>query len=115
MRIEIRGRNVEVTDELREHVTKRFRRLDRQVSDHATLDVELREEKNPSIREDQVCEVRLSVKGKVLTASESSPEMLHSIKACSDDMRRQVKRHRELRRRRWQSRREAARMRDRPA
>ena len=115
MRIEIRGRNVEVTDELREHVHKRFDRLGRQVSEHATLDVELREEKNPSIRDGQVCEVRLNVKGKVLTATEGSPEMLHSIKACAEDMRRQVKRHRERRRRRWASRRESARMRDRPA
>ena len=39
MRIEIRGRNVEITDELREHVLKRFRRVGRQVSELATLDV----------------------------------------------------------------------------
>ena len=42
MRIEIRGRNVEVTDELREHVTKRFRRVGKQVSDLAMLDAEPR-------------------------------------------------------------------------
>ena len=111
MRIEIRGRNVELTDELREHVRKRFARLERQVFEHATLDVELREERNPSIRDGQVCEVRLSVKGAVLTATESSPEMLTSIKACSEDIRRQVKRNRELRRKRWQSRRASARLR----
>jgi putative sigma-54 modulation protein len=115
MRIEIRGRNVEVTDELREHVHKRFARIGRQVSEHATLEIELREEKNPSIRDGEVCEARLSVKGKVLTATESSPQMLHSVKACAEDIRRQVKRHRELRRRRWESRRASARMRGRPA
>ena len=36
MRIEIRGRNVEVTDELRQHVTKRFARVGKQVSELAT-------------------------------------------------------------------------------
>ena len=41
MRIEIRGRNVEMTDELRELVRKRFQRLGRQVSALATLDVVL--------------------------------------------------------------------------
>jgi hypothetical protein len=41
--------------------------------------------------------------------------MLHSVKAAAEDMRRQVKRHRELRRRRWASRRASARMRGRPA
>ena len=49
MRIEIRGRNVEVTDELREHVMKRFLRVGKQVSELATLDVEFYEERNPSI------------------------------------------------------------------
>ncbi|MDX6662618.1 MAG: hypothetical protein QOG09_720, partial [Solirubrobacterales bacterium] len=32
MRIEIRGRNVEVTEELRDHVHKRFARTGQQVS-----------------------------------------------------------------------------------
>ncbi len=48
--------NVEVTDELREHVDKRFARIGRQVSELATLDVELMEERNPSIRDSQVAE-----------------------------------------------------------
>ena len=42
MQIEVKGRNVAVTDELREHVEKRFRKIDRQVSEFAVLDVELR-------------------------------------------------------------------------
>ncbi|HEX6116354.1 MAG TPA: ribosome-associated translation inhibitor RaiA [Solirubrobacterales bacterium] len=115
MRIEIRGRNVEVTDELREHVHKRFARIGRQLSDLARLEVELMEERNPSIRDNQVCEAHLHVKGAHLTATEASPEMLGSIKACSEDVARQVKRNRELRRRRWQSRRRAARLRGRAA
>jgi hypothetical protein len=41
--------------------------------------------------------------------------MLGSIKASYDDLRRQVKRHRELRRRRWESRRASARLRGRAA
>ena len=49
MRIEIRGRNVEMTDDLREMVRKRFQRLGRQVSALATLEVVLSEERNPSI------------------------------------------------------------------
>ncbi|MDQ5894073.1 MAG: Ribosome-associated translation inhibitor RaiA, partial [Actinomycetota bacterium] len=39
MRIEIRGRNVEVTDELREQVTQRFERLGEQVSSLARIEV----------------------------------------------------------------------------
>lgn len=105
MRIEIRGRNVEVTDELRDHVTKRFRRLGRQVSELATLDVELSEERNPAIADSQVAEATLYLKGKTLRAREASPQMSHTIHELAEDIRRQVKRHRELRRKRARTRR----------
>lgn len=115
MRIEIRGRNVEVTGELSEHVRKRFARLGQQLSELAVLEVELREERNPSIADGQVAEATLHVKGVTLRATERSPEMLHAIKALAEDMRRQVKRHRELRRKRHQTRRLIGRPRGRAA
>jgi putative sigma-54 modulation protein len=113
VRIEIRGRNVEVTDELRAHVTKRFRRVGKQVSDLAMLDVELREERNPSISDNQVAEATLYLKGVTLRAREASPEMMHTIHELAEDIRRQVKRHREMRRKRSQTRRAMARLRGR--
>jgi putative sigma-54 modulation protein len=115
VRIEVRGRNVEVTDELREAVSKRFARVGNQVSELATLDVELREERNPAITDSQIVEVTLRLKGKTLRAREASPEMLHSIHEAAEDIRRQVKRHREKRRNRWRMRRSKARLRDRTA
>lgn len=113
MRIEIRGRNVDLTDEIRRQVEKRFARIGRQVSDLATLEVELSEERNPSIRDKHIAEARLSVKGTTLTARERAPEVLHAVKALSEDMRRQVKRHRELRRDRATARRFKERLRGR--
>jgi putative sigma-54 modulation protein len=115
MRIEIRGRNVEVTDELRDHVTKRFRRVGKQVSELATLDVELSEERNPSIADSQVAEATLRLKGKTLRAREASPQMSHTIHELAEDIRRQVKKHRELRRKRSQTRRVVSRLRGRTA
>ena len=115
MRIEIRGRNVEVDDELREHVIKRFRRIGKQVSDLATLDVEIYEERNPSIADSQVAEATLRLKGKTLPADEASPVMAHTIHELAEDMRRQVKKHREMRRKRSQTRRAVNRMRGRIA
>jgi putative sigma-54 modulation protein len=115
VRIEIRGRNVEVTEELRAHVEKRFRRIGRQVSDLAQLDVELSEERNPSIANKEVAEATLHLKGVTLRAREASPEMLHSIHALAEDMRRQVKRHREKRRKRRRTRRMVNRFRGRTA
>ncbi len=115
MRIEIRGRNVEVTDELREHVFKRFRRVGRQVSELATLDIEVYEERNPSIEDSQVAEATLRLKGVTLRAREASPEIAHTIHELAEDVRRQVKKHRELRRKRTQTRKAVARLQGRPA
>ena len=95
MRIEIRGRNVEITDDLREAVRKRFQRLGRQVSSLATLDVVLSEERNPSIADSQVAEATFHLKGVTLRARECSPEMTHSVRELAEDLRRQVKKHRE--------------------
>ena len=115
MRIQIRGRNVEVTEELREHVSKRFARIGRQVSELAELDVELSEERNPAISDRYICEATLYLKGVTLRAHEATPEMIHSIHAAAEDMRRQVKRHREKRRKRSQTRRMVNRLRGRAA
>jgi len=115
MRIEIRGRNVEITDELRGHVTKRFRRVGKQVSELATLAVEVYEEQNPSVEDSQVAEATLRLKGVTLRAREASPEMAHTIHELAEDIRRQVKKHRELRRKRSATRKAVARMRGRTA
>ncbi len=100
MRIDIRGVNLEVTDELREAVIQRFQRVGKQVSDLATLEVELREEKNPRITDRMVAEATLRLKGVTLRAREASPDMLHSIHEMAEDIRRQVKKHRDKRRKR---------------
>jgi putative sigma-54 modulation protein len=115
VRIEVRGRNTQVDDELRAHVEKRFAKVARQVSDLAQLNVELSEERNPANPDSQVAEATMYLKGATLHAREASPDMLHSIRLMAEDMGRQVKRHREKRRRRSQARRFAARFRRREA
>lgn len=115
MRMEIRGRNVEMTDDLREMVRKRFGRLGRQVSPLATLEVVLSEERNPRVADSQVAEATLHLKGVTLHARESSPDMGHTIHELAGDMNRQVKKHRELRRKRSRTRKLVDQMRGRPA
>jgi ribosome hibernation promoting factor len=104
VRIEVRGKNVEVTDELREAVVQRFQRVGKQVSEFATLEVELLEEKNPRISDRMVAEATLGLKRVTLRAKEASPDMLHSIHELAEDIRRQVKKHREKRRKRHTTR-----------
>lgn len=115
MRMEIRGRNVKLTDELEKLVRKRFQRLGRQVSGLASLEVVLSEERNPSIADSQVAEATFYLKGCTLHAREASPEMAHSVHELAEDLRRQVKKHRELVRKRSKTRRLVGRMRGRPA
>jgi putative sigma-54 modulation protein len=104
MRIEVKGRNVEIDDELRERIEKKFAKVGRQVSPLADIEIELREERNPAIRESQVAEATMHVKGATLRATERSDDMVHSINLVADEMARQVKRHRDKRRRRREAR-----------
>jgi putative sigma-54 modulation protein len=104
MRIEVKGRNVPVSDDLREHVTKRFRKVSRQVSELAELEIEVFEERNPAIADSQVAEATLHLKGVTLRARDASPDLLHSVNLCADELSVQVKRHRDKRRKRRESR-----------
>jgi len=104
VRIEVSGRNMQVTDDLREAVIQRFARVGKQVSELATLEVQLGEEKNPRIADRMVAEATLGLKGVTLRAKEASPDMLHSIHEIAEDIRRQVKKHREKRRKRQRTR-----------
>jgi putative sigma-54 modulation protein len=108
MRIEVKGRNVAVSDDLRDHVTKRFRVIDKQVSELADLEVELFEERNPAIAESQVAEATLYLKGVTLRARCASRELSHSINVVSEELSVQVKRHRDKRRKRREARAAAA-------
>src|SRR5580693_764174 len=104
MRIEVKGRNLPVSDELREHVSKRFRKVARQVSDLAELEVEVFEERNPAIADSQIAEATLHLKGVTLRARDASPDLVHSINMVSDELSVQVQRHRDKRRKRREAR-----------
>jgi putative sigma-54 modulation protein len=108
MRIDVKGRNLAVSPELREHVTKRFRKIERQVSELAFLEVELSEERNPRVADSQVAEATLHLKGVTLRARNGSPDIVRSVNMVSEELARQVKRHRDKRRRRRQARAAAA-------
>lgn len=108
MRIEVKGRNVAVTDELRERVQRRFDKIAKQVSDLAVLEIELCEEKNPANKDKQIAEATLYLKGITLRAKDASPEMDRSINLIADELAVQVKRHRDKRRKRREARAAAA-------
>jgi ribosome hibernation promoting factor len=108
MRIEVKGRNLPVSEDLKEHVAKRFRKVSKQVSELAVLEVEVCEERNPAIADCFVAEATLHLKGVTLRARDSSPDIVHSINLAADELHVQVKRHRDKRRKRRESRAAAA-------
>jgi putative sigma-54 modulation protein len=99
MRIQVKGRNgATVDDELRSRVEKKLSKVSRQVSPLAELEVELREERNPAIKESQIAEATLHLKGVTLRAGKRSTDMGHSVNMMAEDLARQVKKHRDKRR-----------------
>jgi ribosome hibernation promoting factor len=98
MRIDVKGRNFAIDDELRERVQKRFEKIARQVSEVARLELELSEERNPSIHDSSIAEATLYLKGITLRARDTSDSMPHAIHKVADELTRQVKRHRDKRR-----------------
>jgi putative sigma-54 modulation protein len=105
MRIDVKGRNgVSVDEELRARIEKKFSKVAKQVSSLAALELELKEERNPSIRDSELAAATLHLKGVTLRACERSTDMGHSINLVAEDLARQVKRQREKRRGRRRAR-----------
>jgi putative sigma-54 modulation protein len=104
MRISVKGRNVHVSNDVSEHVIKRFQKISKQVSELAELEVELSEERNPAIADSKVAEATLYLKGVTLRSRDASGDLIHSINLCADELAVQVKRHRDKRRKRREAR-----------
>ncbi len=112
MQIEVKGRNLQVTDEIKEYAEKRFERIAKQVSDLAVLELEVADENVPG--DPIAADVVLRLKGTDLRAKEVSKDPKHAINLVADNLERQVKRHRDKRRGRRESRAAADELRSTP-
>jgi putative sigma-54 modulation protein len=99
MRLQVKGRNVEVTESIRRYAEEKLGKLERQLADPTQVELELAVETNPSIANDHVAEATIWTKGPVLRAREASADHKASIDQLVDKLERQVKRYREKRRR----------------
>jgi putative sigma-54 modulation protein len=112
MRIEVKGRNLQVTDELRECVERRMDKIGKQVSELAVLEVDLADTRTPT--DPVTAEAALQLKGTTLRAKSAAEDAKHAINLVSEDLARQVKRHRDKRRGRRESRAAAEQSRNAP-
>ena len=93
MQFQVKGRNLEVSESIRSYAEEKLGKLERQLND-PRIELELTEEKNPSIAENKVAEATIWTKGPVLRAREASPDMRASIDQLVDKLERQVTRYR---------------------
>jgi ribosome hibernation promoting factor len=98
MRLQVRGKNVEVTDAIQDYAERKLGKLARQLADPTRVELELMVERNPSIAESQVAEATIWTKGPTLRAREASADMKASIDQLVEKLERQVKRYRQKRR-----------------
>ena len=94
MRLQVKGKNVDVTDSLKDYALQKLGKLEKHLNDAARLELELHVEKNPSISQNQVAEATVWTKGPVLRARESSTDMKASIDQLVEKLERQARRYR---------------------
>jgi putative sigma-54 modulation protein len=97
MRLQVKGKNVEVSPSIRAYAEKKLAKLDRQLAAQTQVELELSEQRNPSIPNSHVAEATIFTKGPTLRAREASPDMKASIDQLVQKLERQVKRYREMR------------------
>ena len=97
MRLQVKGKNVEVSPAIRSYAEEKLGKLERQLADPTRVELELAVERNPSIADKIVAEATIWTKGPVLRAKERSTDMRASIDLLTDKLERQVSRYREKR------------------
>ncbi len=97
MRLEVKGKNVEVTPSLREYAETKLKKLEKHLAEQTQVELELSQEKNPSIHASEVAEGTIFTKGPTLRAREVSHDIRASIDQLVENLERQVKRYREKR------------------
>jgi putative sigma-54 modulation protein len=88
--LQIKGRNLEVSESMRAFAERKLAKLGRLMHESTRVEVELSVEKNPSVAANQVAEATVWLKGRTLRAKEATRDM----KASVDELT--VKLHREL-------------------
>lgn len=93
MQLIIKGKNVEVTDRLRDYVERKVGKLDRYLPTITEARVELSREHTRSAQDRQVVQLTVRAKGKLLRAEERHEDLFAAVDAVLDKMYRQIARY----------------------
>jgi putative sigma-54 modulation protein len=98
MKFVIHGKNIEVTDAIREYVHQKIEKAANHYQNLTTeIDVHLSVASNPRISDSQNAEVTLFVNGSIIRAEESSESLYASIDLVADKIARQLRKYKEKR------------------
>jgi len=90
MELQIKGRNLEVSETMRAFAERKLAKLARMVHDSTRVELELTVEKNPSVAANQVAEATVWLKGRTLRCKEASRDMKASIDELTEKLQREL-------------------------
>lgn len=93
MRLTIKGRNIELTPALKQYASEKLTKTTKLFDQIIEITAILSVEKNPSISDNQVAEVVVTLKKGRIQAKESSESMYASIDLLADKIERQIRKH----------------------
>jgi putative sigma-54 modulation protein len=98
MQLIVQGKNIQVTDRLREYVETKVNRLDRYLSTITDARMELASEQTRKHGDRQIAQLTVHSKGMMLRAEERSGDIFTSVDMVLDKMKRQIDRYKSKRR-----------------
>lgn len=98
MKLVIHGKNIEITDGIREYVNQKIEKAVNHFQNLTTeVDVHLSVARNPRINPKQAAEVTIFANGTVIRAEESSDNLYASIDLVADKIARKLRKYKERR------------------
>ncbi|MDZ8104854.1 MAG: ribosome-associated translation inhibitor RaiA [Nostoc sp. DedQUE12a] len=98
MKLVIHGKNIEITDAIREYVHQKIEKAVNHFQNITNeVDVHLSVARNPRINPRQAAEVTIYANGSVIRAEESSENLYASIDLVADKIARQLRKYKERR------------------
>tara|TARA_B100000315_G_scaffold259200_1_gene314181 strand:+ start:1187 stop:1759 length:573 start_codon:yes stop_codon:yes gene_type:complete len=93
LELQIHGRNVEISDGVRKHVTEKLGRIGRHLPGITRAEVELASEPTRSQRDRVVAQVTLDVSGSILRAEQRASNTESAINSVAEALARRIERY----------------------
>jgi putative sigma-54 modulation protein len=90
MELQIKGKNLEVSETMRSFAERKLGKLERQLRPDARVELELCVEKNPSVAANQIAEATVWLKGHTLRCKKATADMKQSIDQVTEKLHREL-------------------------